>query len=182
MPWTSEHTKWLVDTGERLKTADGKEVEVWEFHHEKDEAVLSAWAKHFRNHYCFDSEIDYWRRGYKCSRGEYLNTIKFPDQKDSPGPSIRSGDFGEVLVADFLEYLLGYWVPRTRYGDKTIRNESTKGSDIIGFHIVKDGRASSKDRLAIFEAKAFIALCRCYITVIFGTSQFLKMILFWMKE
>ena len=23
MPWTSEHTKWLVDTGERLKTADG---------------------------------------------------------------------------------------------------------------------------------------------------------------
>jgi len=46
MPWTSEHTKWLVDTGERLKTADGKEVEVWEFRHEKDEAMLSAWARH----------------------------------------------------------------------------------------------------------------------------------------
>lgn len=42
MPWTSEHTKWLVDTGERLKIADGKEVEVWEFRHENDEAVLSA--------------------------------------------------------------------------------------------------------------------------------------------
>jgi hypothetical protein len=108
MPWTSEHTKWLVDTGERLKTADGKEVEVWEFRHEKDEAVLSAWARHFRNHYCFDSEIDYSRRGYKWSRGEYLNTIKFPDPKNAPGPSIRAGDFGEVLVADFLEYLFGY--------------------------------------------------------------------------
>ena len=35
MPWTSEHTKWLVDTCERLKTADGKEVKVWEFCHEK---------------------------------------------------------------------------------------------------------------------------------------------------
>lgn len=127
---------------------------VWEFRHENDETVLSAWARHFRDHYCFDSEIDYWRRGYKCSREEYLNTIKFPDQKNAPGPSIRAGDFGEVLVADFLEYLLGYWVPRTCYGDKTIRNESTKGSDIIGFHIVKDGKASSKDRLAIFEAKA----------------------------
>ena len=154
MPWTSKHTKWLVDTGERLKTADGKEVEVWEFRHEKNEAVLTAWAKHFRNHYCFDSEIDYWRRGYKCSRAEYLNHIKFPDPKDAPGPSIRAGDFGEVLVADFLEYLLGYWVPRTRYGDKTVRNESTKGSDIIGFHVVKDGNSSSKDKLAIFEAKA----------------------------
>lgn len=153
MPWTSEHTKWLVDTGERLKTADDKEVEVWNFRHENDEAVLSAWTKHFRNHYCLDSEIDYWRRGYNYSRKEYLNTIKFPDSQNAPGPSIRAGDFGEVLVADFLEYLLGYWVPRTRYGNKTIRNESTKGSDIIGFHIVKDGEASSKDRLAIFEAK-----------------------------
>jgi len=153
MPWTSEHTKWLVDTGERLKTADGKTVEVWEFQHKNDEKVLSAWAKHFRNHYCFDSEIDYWRRGYKCSRAKYLNSIKFPDPKTAPGPSIRAGDFGEVLVADFLDYLLGYWVPRTRYGDKTIRNESTKGSDIIGFHIVKDGKYSSKDKLAIFESK-----------------------------
>lgn len=45
MPWTSEHIKWLVDTGERLKTTDGKEVDVWEFRHESDEAVLSAWAK-----------------------------------------------------------------------------------------------------------------------------------------
>lgn len=154
MPWTSEHIKWLVDAGERIKTADGKEVEVWEFRHEQDEAVLSAWARHFRNHYCFDGEIDYWRRGYRYTRVEYLNTIKFPAPKDAPGPSIRAGDFGEVLVADFLEYLLGYWVPRTRYGDKTIRNESTKGSDIIGFDIVKDSKASLNDKLAIFEAKA----------------------------
>ena len=31
MPWTSEHSKWLVDTGQRLHTADGKEVHIWEF-------------------------------------------------------------------------------------------------------------------------------------------------------
>lgn len=154
MPWTSKHTKWFVDTGKRLKTTDGKKVKVWEFHHKKDEAVLSAWAKHFRNHYCLDSEIDDLRKGYKCSRKEYLNDIKFPDRKTAPGPSIRAGDFGEVLVADFLEYLQNYWVPRTRYSNKTTRNESTKGSDIIGFHIVRDGEISLKDRLAIFEAKA----------------------------
>ena len=153
MPWTSEHTRWLVDTGTRLKTADGKEVEVWEFRHKNNKAVLTAWAKHFRNHYCFDSEIDCLRKGYKWSRAEYLKKIKFPDPKSAPGPSIRAGDFGEVLVADFLEYLCGYWVPRTRYGNKTVRNESTKGSDIIGFHIAKNGKASTKDKLAFFEAK-----------------------------
>lgn len=157
MCWDSAHTKWLVDTRERLKTNDGKEIEVWEFRYEKDNAVLSAWAKHFRNHYCFDSEIDYFRKGLKCSRAEYLNTIKFPDPKVTPGPSIRAGDFGEILVADFLEYLLGYWVPRTRYGDKTIRNESTKGSDIIGFYTAKNGNASSNDKLAIFEAKTLFS-------------------------
>ena len=150
---TLEHTKWFDDTGERLNTADGKEVVVWNFSHVEDDVVLSAWAKHFRNHYCLDSQIDYLRRGYKCSRSEYLDKIKFPDQHDAPGPSIRAGDFGEVLVADFLEYLIGYWVPRTRYGDKYIRNESSKGSDIIGFYIVKDGKYSLKDELVIFEVK-----------------------------
>jgi hypothetical protein len=154
MPWTSIHTKWLTDTGERLKTSDGSDVQVWEFQHGGDDAVLSAWAQHFRNHYCFDTEIDCWRKGYKWTRTDYLNKIKFPDPKHAPGPSIRAGDFGEVLVADFLEFLLGYWVPRTRYGDKDIRNESTKGSDIIGFKIVTDGKTSPKDTLAIFEAKA----------------------------
>lgn len=153
-PYTSVHLSWLVDTGTVLQTADGKDVEVWEFQHQSCDNILSAWAKHFRNHYCFDSEIDYWRRGYKFSRAQYLNNLKFPDSQNAPGPSIRAGDFGEVLVADYLEYLLGYWVPRTRYGDKTIRNESTKGSDIIGFQFVYNDKSSPKDILAIFEAKA----------------------------
>lgn len=145
--------KWLVDTGERLQTIDGKTVEVWKFCHQNDQEVLSAWASHFRNHYCLDTEIDYYRRGINCSRSEYLNTIKFPDESTPPGPSIRAGDFGEILVADYLEYILGYWVPRTRYSGKTIRNESTKGCDIIGFKILQDGNYSKDDILAIFEAK-----------------------------
>lgn len=152
--WTSDHLKWLVDTGERPTTADGKVVEVWEFHHEADETILSAWAKHFRNHYCLDTEIDKYRRGTKLSRSEYLNQIKFPDLQEPPGPSIRSGDFGEILVADFLEYILGFWVPRTRYSDKDVRNESSKGSDVIGFKFLIDGSESPEDILCIFEAKA----------------------------
>ena len=79
MPWTSEHINWLIDTGERLTTVDGKTVEVWEFCHEEDDDVLSAWAKHFRNHYCLDSEIDLYRKGYNYSPSEYLINIKFPD-------------------------------------------------------------------------------------------------------
>lgn len=125
-----------------------------ELKHKKDEAALSAWAKHFRNQYCHDDQIDDLRKGTKLSRAEYLRTIKFPDESAAPGPSIRAGDFGEVLVADYLEFALAYWLPRTRYNNKTVRNESTKGADIIGFKLVAPGRDDPKDVLALFEAKA----------------------------
>ncbi|MBI4304295.1 MAG: DUF1837 domain-containing protein [Chloroflexi bacterium] len=151
------HLAWLVDTGQRLKTADAKIVPVLEFRHQKDDKVLSEWARHFRNQYCLDYEIDTLKKGTGCSHAEYLNAIKFPDVSDKPGPSIRSGDFGEILVADYLQYLLDYWVPRTRYCNKAVRNESTKGSDIIGFKILNAGQESPKDTLAVYEAKASLA-------------------------
>lgn len=154
MCWTSDHLQWLVDTGEKLKTIDGKTVQVFEFCCTNDDPTMSAWAKHFRNHYCLDGDIDILRRGTPHSRSEYLNTIKFPDRSAPPGPSIRAGDFGEVLVADYLQYCLGYWVPRTRYANKAVRNESTKGSDIIGFRFFRVDKESPKDILAIFESKA----------------------------
>jgi len=153
MTLTPIHLTWLVNTGQRLTTADGKDVTVLKLNHQQNEEILSAWADHFRNHYCTDDEIDFLRQGIGLTRKEYLNQIIFPDPKVAPGPSIRSGDFGEILVADYLEYMLNYWVPRTRYSNKTVRNESTKGSDILGFQFVKAGQESPDDILAVFEAK-----------------------------
>ena len=153
MPWTSSHLKWLIDTGNRIKTVDGKIVEVWEFRYQNDVTVLSAWAKHFRNHYCSDSEIDELRKGTGLDRADYLMDLIFPDCNEPPGPSIRSGDFAEILIADFLTYSLNYWVPRFRYDEKSIRNESTKGVDIIGFRFISKDE-SPDDILAIYEAKA----------------------------
>lgn len=154
MPWTDKHLAWLGRSKVRVNSADGKPIEVWEFQPKGDPAALSAWAKHFRNHYCLDTQIDVLRNSTGLSRAEYLNSIKFPDVATAPGPSIRSGDFAEILVADYLQFVLKYWVPRTRYSDKTIRNESTKGCDILGFKILKKNVRSKRDELALFEAKA----------------------------
>lgn len=129
-------------------------MRVMELRHAKDDAILSAWAKHFRNQYCHDDQIDDLCKGTKLSRAEYLRKIKFPDQSIAPGPSIRAGDFGEILVADYLEFARAYWLPRTRYDNKTVRNESTKGTDIIGFKVVAPGQDDPRDALALFEAKA----------------------------
>lgn len=152
MCFSFEHMKWLVKVGQ-LDTEDGKSVDIFEFHHEDDEKILSAWAKHFRNHYCLDSQIDSLINGTKYSRKEFLTQIKFPDKSIAPGPSIRVGDFAEILAADYLEYILKHWVPRTRYSHKTIRNESTKGADTIGFMFSPD-KNPSKDTLTIIESKA----------------------------
>lgn len=147
------HIQWLVDTGEKIECTDGKVAQVWEIQHVADEQVLSEWAKYFRNHYCLDEEIDQIRKSTGRSRKEYLEEIKFPD-RSSLGSMVRSGDFGEILVADYLQYVLNYWVPRTRYIRKAVKNESTKGSDILGFKFITEGKESPDDVLAIFESKA----------------------------
>lgn len=149
------HVAWLTNTGNKVLTSDKKAIELWEFKHTPDSTVLSAWAKHFRNQYCRDDEIDSLRSGTGLSRKDYLRTVVFPDPVVAPGPSIRAGDFAEVLVADYLEYLLKFWVPRPRYDNRVVRNTSTPGTDILGFRMSdKSGVPSPKDVLAIYEVKA----------------------------
>lgn len=148
------HTQWLKKSSDELKTIDGKAIEVWEFNHVDDNAILSDWAKHFRNHYCDDSKIDRFRRGTGLSRAEYLNERKFPDEKKYPGPLIRSGDFSEILLMDFFQYLQGYFVPRTRYNDKDRRNSSPQGSDIIALKKNPLVLFDKDDELFVIESKA----------------------------
>jgi len=121
-----------------------------------DDDTLASWAAHFRQYYCLDSEIDELRRGYDLSRQDYLLEIVFPDAQATPGPSIRAGDFAEILVADYLQHLLGYHVPQWRYDEKIIRNESVKGADVIGFRLVGDAE-SPLDELVVYEAKATLS-------------------------
>ncbi|MFZ7130948.1 MAG: Hachiman antiphage defense system protein HamA [Eubacteriales bacterium] len=149
-----KHIEWLKETDKVLNTPDGRSIQVYELAHNQDDDILSEWAKHFRNHYCKDNEIDSLREGTGYSREEFLINMKFPDEKNAPGPSIRAGDFGEILIADYLEYISGYYVPRIRYCDKAIRNESTKGCDVIGFKLYNIESFSTKDILAIYEVKA----------------------------
>lgn len=152
MPWTNEHLDWLVDTGEEITTQCGKTAKIFRFDYDvSNQDIMTKWAKHFRNHYCCDAHIDILK-GPAQSRTDYLLTMKFPDPTKAPGPSIRAGDFAEILVADYLTYLQGYTVPRTRYDRKGVPNESTKGSDVLAFK--QDTNDSSKDELLVYEVKA----------------------------
>lgn len=153
MPWNSEHVEWFNSLNNKLTTSDGKVVALLEFKPDLNNSdIMTKWAKHFRNHYCFDTEIDILREGTGLTRKQYLLELKFPTENRGFGPGIRAGDFGEILIADYLEFIMEYWIPRTRYGNKTIRDESTKGSDLIGFKIF-DENETVKDILTLIEVK-----------------------------
>lgn len=146
-----EYLKWIKKIGVE-QTRDNKKVDIFEFKYEYDDTIMNSWAKHFRQQYCSDNDLDEESQANGLSKSEYLLQIKFPTEHVAPGPSIRSGDFAEILVADFIQFILNYYVPRTRYDYKTIRNESLKGCDIIAFK--SDTTFSSNDEILVVEVKA----------------------------
>ncbi|MYM88928.1 DUF1837 domain-containing protein [Rugamonas sp. FT82W] len=162
MTWSDKHIKWLDDTGANGVTLCGKVVPIYRFNYvESDDKVMSAWAYHFRNHYCEDSTIDSLRAGYKISRKDYLLDKKFPakkpaDKSEKTGPATRSGDFAEILVADYISVKLKYWVPRVRYEFKVNRNTSEHGADVMGMKF-NQNKSSPKDELLVFEVKATLS-------------------------
>lgn len=152
-PFNNNHLQWLKHI-KTLSSSDGIPIEVFEFQHVNDNPILHSWAKHFRNHYCLDSDIDDLRDGTGKSRKEFLNDFKFPSGTIRPGPATRSGDFGEILVSDYLEYCLNYWVPRTRFSDRQNKNSPTQGVDVMGLKILDVTNESPEDELIIYEVKA----------------------------
>lgn len=153
MTFTAVHLDWLEETGSTLSSACGRPITVLKLNHDALNAeMMSAWAKHFRNHYCQDDELHRLKNPLKTNT-EYLLTEKFPHQTVPPGPSIRAGDFAEILISDYLQYVREYHVPRTRYDRKAVANESTKGSDVIAFKKTRNV-ISDNDELLIYEVKA----------------------------
>ncbi len=75
----------------------------------------------------------------------------FPDTKVQPGPATRVGDFCELLVADYIEFIRDYYVPRTRYCRKINRNMSSPGSDVLGFKL--NDQSPRKDEIFVIEVK-----------------------------
>ena len=137
-------------TENKLYTANGKEILTLCLQVNNEEAVLNEWATHFREQYRYLEDLDIERDGTGKSREEFLRDFVFPGEA-KPGPSTRVGDFCEIMVADYIEFVCNYFVPRIRYRGKFNRNTSTQGCDVMGF---KTGdKPSPRDEAIIFEVK-----------------------------
>lgn len=149
-----EHfNRYLVRESTDLKDRNGRPISIWHLEVPDDCPYLSCWAAAFRQHYRLDSELEAQIRGTGQTKAQHLRDYVFPGET-KPGPSIRSGDFTELLISDYLEVVFKAWVPREKYSIKVNPNESVKGSDVIGFRVVDAAKASSKDTLFVYEVKA----------------------------
>lgn len=137
-----------------IATNCGKEVTIYRLVVKNESNVLDAWSKHLREHYCLDREIDFLRSGTGLSKKDYLNQIKFPDSSNPLGVATMSGDFAEMLVHDYIEFIQGYYTTRTRYSRKVNRNSSTMGSDVLGYKCLNVTKPNKNDELAVLEVKA----------------------------
>lgn len=152
-----DHLRGLNLRPSGLTTIEGRTIDVWEFSPPTDSAILDRWAMHFRRQYCSDEELPFLMDGTGMTIEQYLNAHVFPDKTRAPGPSIRSGDFAEFLISDYLEFMLKLWVPRGKYSDKASNNESVKGVDILGFYQVDNTSSNPNDALFAVEVKASLS-------------------------
>ena len=146
-----EYLKCLTQLS-NITTNTGEIVEVFELADDIDTSSFDEWAKHFRQQYCPDDAFDTMVRGTGLTKEQFLIQRKFPDETDDFGPGTRSGDFGELLVSDYLEFILGYSVPRDKYKIKFNRNTSMQGTDVIAYKI-QGTKYSPQDELLTFEVK-----------------------------
>lgn len=88
-----------------LYTKDGKEISVLRLEVENEESILDEWATHFGEQYRYLDDLDFERNGTGRTRQEQLRDYVFPSDSESPSPSTRVGDFCEILVADYIEFI-----------------------------------------------------------------------------
>lgn len=82
MSLLAPHLAWLEQT-DVYTSACGLPIPVLTLNYNiLDEAVMSTWAKHFRNHYCRDDQLEFLKNPM-LTNSEYLLAEKFPHETGS---------------------------------------------------------------------------------------------------
>lgn len=137
-----------------LISSKGDKVNVYKLDYELlDDDSLNAWASGLRNNYCEEYLLDFLVSGTGLTKQEYLKKMIFPDPTVPQGAATMSGEFGEILVYDYINFVLEYYITRTRYLEKVNPNMPIPGSDVLGYKVVNINKPSKSDQLIVAEVK-----------------------------
>lgn len=111
----------------------------------------NEWAKHLLNNFTTEQEIINGAKLNNVSKTEYIKQFVLPSE-DLRNGSELSGVFGEILFSDFIQYILGYEVPRYKFYGGYPGNPN-QGIDIIAYKFCVDGQ-SEEDEMLFAEIKS----------------------------
>ena len=134
--------------------SSGKEIQVYKLNNELlADSILNSWASGLRNNYVEEILLESLVRGTGLTQKEFLEKNIFPNHQNKLGASTMSGEFGEILVYDYLNFVLKHYITRTRYLEKVNPDMPVSGSDVIGYKVENINKPSKSDHLIVAEVK-----------------------------
>lgn len=148
-----DNSKYFV-FDKSIPYSNGKEIQVYKLDNELlDDSILNNWAFGLRNNYVEETLLELLVKGTGLTKQEFLEKNIFPNHQNSLGASTMSGEFGEILVYDYINFVLNYYITRTRYLEKVNPNMPVSGSDVIGYQVKNIDNPSKTDHLIVAEVK-----------------------------
>ena len=145
---------WLIE--EKGVVINGtNEVISYRIDYSDNSTVIDDWALHIRRNYIKDQDLIESASINGLTIEQYLKKYIIPQKGEPLGATARSGDIAEIVVSDLLEFVMGYTVPRYKQMNRSGKNNSEHGTDIIGYKFYKiDKSPNDKDELVATEVKA----------------------------
>lgn len=148
-----KYINWIInEAGVVLK--ENTPIECYKIDYTADEELLDDWALHIRRNYIEDDMLldDATINGMTVE--QYLKEFIIPQKGEPFGATARSGDIGEIIISDLLEFILEYSVPRYKMKNRSGKNNSQQGTDIIAYKFCRADRTPSEnDELVAAEVK-----------------------------
>lgn len=137
-----------------IPTSSGEEIQVYKLNSELlDDNSLNNWALGLRDNYVEEILLESLVRGTGLTQKEFLEKNIFPNHQNKLGASTMSGEFGEILVYDYINFVLKHYITRTRYLEKVNPDMPVSGSDVIGYKVKNINKPSKSDHLIVAEVK-----------------------------
>jgi hypothetical protein len=111
-------------------------------------------ALHIRRHYISDEEINEACEITGKNKADYLKEQMIPQRDETLGPSVIAGDIAEIIISDIFEFEFGYKVPRVKMENRSGKNNSEHGTDILAFNVNINELVSKNSEMIISEVKA----------------------------
>lgn len=148
---------WIVEeTGITIK--DGIPITCYKIDYKENDTVLDEWAIHIRRNYIDDEDLVSDAEINGMSVEQYLHDYVIPQKDEHLGPTVRSGDITEILVCDLLEFIFNFSVPRYKQKNRSGKNNSEHGTDVIAYKFFNESKKpSEKDELIATEVKAMLS-------------------------